>query len=65
VAKKLKSYLVRWEIELDATSARAAAEEALRIHRDPDSRACVFNVCPANSKAAVVVMQRIDLKDPT
>lgn len=37
-------YLVTWQIELTADSPREAAEEALRIHRNPDSIATVFEV---------------------
>ena len=35
---------VVWEIDVDADSAREAAEKALRIQRDPDSIATVFDV---------------------
>ncbi len=38
-------YHVIWEIDLDATTPKEAAERALEIHRDPDSTATVFNVC--------------------
>jgi hypothetical protein len=37
-------YRVTREIDLDATSPRAAAREALRIQRDPESIATVFSV---------------------
>jgi hypothetical protein len=37
-------YRVTWEIDLDATAPRAAAREALRIQRDPESIATVFGV---------------------
>ena len=41
----LKTYIVTWEIELDAESPRAAAEEALETLRDPlYSTAIVFTV---------------------
>jgi hypothetical protein len=39
-----KCYRVTWEIDLHANSPRAAAEEALRIQRDPESIATVFGV---------------------
>jgi len=42
--KTLKTYKVTWEIELDATSPREAAELALEIQRDPFSTATVFTV---------------------
>lgn len=40
----MDTYLVTWTIEIDANSPREAAEEALRIHRDPNSIATVFRV---------------------
>ncbi len=40
----MQTYLVRWEIEIDATTPDAAALEALSIMRDPDSLATVFEV---------------------
>lgn len=39
-----KAYLVRWEIDIDATSPEAAAEKALEIMRDKESVATVFSV---------------------
>ena len=42
--KEQKEYLVEWAIELVADSPEAAAEEALRVHRDPESTATVFSV---------------------
>ena len=35
---------VRWEIDVDARTAREAAGKALRIQRDPRSIATVFDV---------------------
>lgn len=40
----MKNYRVLWEIELEAETPLAAAQEALEIHRDPDSIALVFRV---------------------
>lgn len=40
----MPEYLVTWEINVDADSPKEAAEEALRIQRDPDSIALVFVV---------------------
>ena len=37
-------YHITWDIDLHAENARAAAEEALAIMRDPDSLATVFLV---------------------
>ena len=35
---------VRWEIDLDARTAKEAARKALRIQRNPESIATVFEV---------------------
>lgn len=40
----MTTYVVRWDIEIDADSPMAAADKALAIHRDPDSIATVFSV---------------------
>jgi len=37
-------YRVTWTIEIDARSHRAAAQKALKIQRDPESLATVFEV---------------------
>jgi hypothetical protein len=49
----MDEYRVVWTIELTARSPRAAAEEALKIQRDPSSLATVF----------VVEGEEIDLGD--
>jgi hypothetical protein len=43
-AKTTKSYHVTWEIDIDATSPKAAAKKALQYQRDPDSSATCFDV---------------------
>jgi hypothetical protein len=40
----MTTYLVTWEIDIDAETPRAAAERALEIMRDPDSIGTVFKV---------------------
>jgi hypothetical protein len=40
----MTTYLVTWEIDIDAENPRAAAERALEIMRDPDSIVTVFKV---------------------
>ena len=35
---------VKWEIDIDARTPRAAARKALAIHRNPESIATVFDV---------------------
>lgn len=42
--RTLHEYHVIWEIDVDATSYRQAAKEALEVQRDPDSTATVFDV---------------------
>lgn len=37
-------YFISWEIDIEADSAEAAALEALRVQRDPESIATVFHV---------------------
>ena len=41
---ELKHYKVTWIIDIDATSPRRAAEQALRIQRDVLSEATYFTV---------------------
>ena len=43
-------YRVTWEIDVHAKSPRAAAREALRIQRDPESIATVFSVRETKSE---------------
>lgn len=59
------NYTVRWEIEIDAETPEEAAREALKIQRDPESTATVFDVEP-ESKAAgkgLVCSKRVDLTE--
>lgn len=51
----MPQYLITWEIELDADSPEEAAEEALRIHRDPDSEATVFDVMQQSTGETVCI----------
>jgi hypothetical protein len=41
----MKTYIVKWTIEIDAETPVEAAWKALDIHRDPDSLATAFDVC--------------------
>jgi len=59
--QKHKEYLVTWEIELSATSHEAAAEEALRIHRDKDSSATVFGVAELSEDAGELIRIDVDI----
>ncbi len=38
------TYLVTWEIDIEATSPEEAAKQALEIQRDPNSEAVAFTV---------------------
>ncbi|MBD3262045.1 MAG: hypothetical protein GF334_10345 [Candidatus Altiarchaeales archaeon] len=40
----MTEYRIVWEINIEADNPREAAEEALRIQRDPESCATVFEV---------------------
>ena len=58
-APRNDEYRVMWEIDLCATSAREAAQQALAIQRDPQSIAAVFDVCHLGGGTPA----RIDLDD--
>jgi hypothetical protein len=40
----MPTYSIRWIIDIDADTSEIAAQKALRIHRDPDSIATMFEV---------------------
>jgi hypothetical protein len=40
----MPAYRVTWEIDIDVDTPRKAAEEALKIQRDPNSLSVVFTV---------------------
>ena len=44
----MADFRVAWEIDVEAETPRQAAEEALKIQRDPDSVATVFEVFGPN-----------------
>jgi hypothetical protein len=57
-------YRVKWEIDIEAASAKKAAEEALKIQRDPESIATVFMVGKRTNSfidPKGLVYKRIDL----
>lgn len=58
--KEQKEYFVIWKIDITAGDPKEAAEEALKIHRDPGSIATVFEVFEQGKKSGF----RIDLLDP-
>jgi len=39
-----KTYVVTWEMDIEAETPEAAAAKALEIHRDPESIATMFDV---------------------
>lgn len=49
----MKEYTVTWEIQLHATSPKAAAYEALRIQRDPNSLATFFEVSDGDATTGI------------
>lgn len=56
-ARESRRYFVRWEVEMDAESPQAAAEDALKQMRDPASTATAFTVIDSMSgeRRALVV----------
>jgi hypothetical protein len=40
----MKTYSIKWTMEIDAGTPEEAARKALEIHRDPASIATVFDV---------------------
>ena len=56
---KNKHYRVVWEIDVWASTPRKAAEEALKMQRDPKGTATVFDVFVGGPKCP----RRIDLAE--
>ena len=54
----MPEYRIHWEIDITAATPLEAAQRALRIHRDSESIATVFDV---TDEAGTT--QRIDLED--
>lgn len=52
-------YRVTWEIELDADTAKEAAEKALAVHRNPESIATVFKVAPKNGESTQIDLTQL------
>jgi hypothetical protein len=57
----MKTYIVTWEIDIDANSPRAAAKKARKIMLDKDSLATVFEVQEVDKNDAPLVT--LDLSD--
>ncbi len=50
-------YLVEWSIDIWAASPLEAAREALKIQRDPDSIATVFNIIDEDGESVDVDLE--------
>ena len=48
----MPTYCVRWIIDIEVDTPEVAAQEALRIQRDPDSIATVFEVQDQDGNAS-------------
>lgn len=60
----MRTYLIRWSIEVDADSPREAAQKALAIQRDPKSGAVAFDVYGEEAaEVAIVDLLEDDLED--
>jgi len=58
MAQGQKQYLVKWEIDITASSPQEAAKQALEIQRDKNSEALMFDVLEqaTNSETAVSLL---------
>ena len=57
----MTSYLVKWEIDIEADSPIKAAKEARLIQQDPFSEALVFDVYTSNIAERNSLIQTVDL----
>lgn len=53
-------YLVTWQIEIEADTARQAAQAALKVQRDPRSHATVFDVSDDSGDIVRVALMEED-----
>ena len=58
----MSDYLVTWTIDIEAESAEEAAEEALKIQRDPHSEATFFSVRKGSAGSTVSISVEKALK---
>lgn len=59
----MKTYRVKWEIDIEASSPLVAARTALEIQRDPHSIANVFDVRePSGNNIAIDLQTELDEK---
>jgi hypothetical protein len=63
----MKTYLVRWEIDIEADSPEEAAARALMIQRDndPANTATVFDVAEPGTSGLNTPWKRVDARDLT
>ena len=62
---KMRTYRVRWEIDIDATSPEVAAEKAREIQQELDNIATVFSVRTLYGKKWSRVDVATELNDET
>lgn len=58
----MKSFLVKWEIDIEADNPIEAAKEARKIHLDGGSTATVFHVKDNTGKLTVVDLEELPLE---
>ena len=58
--KKPKSYVVKWEIDIEANSPEEAAKKALAIQRNSESIAVVFDVHSQKTKRKLKTIDLIE-----
>jgi hypothetical protein len=51
----MTEYLVKWAMNIEADTPEQAAEEALKIHRDVESEASIFNVIDLDTNISKLV----------
>lgn len=56
---KMSTFLIKWEIDIEANTSEEAARQALDIQRDINSTALVFEV----ERLATNEIELIDLQD--
>ncbi len=59
-SETVKPFFVTWEIDIDASSPEEAARKALKIQRDPESVATVFDVFDGDGRSTAT---RVDLDE--
>lgn len=60
----MQRFRVRWEIDIAAENEIDASVEALRIQRDPESIATIFDVINAAGVVKEVDLLTLEVKEP-